>query len=67
MVMIPIQIFLQLLKLRQNEDPRIKSWIERKTYNMAHDMQNEMIKAIAKSVLQSLGKDILSSDFFTIM
>ena len=59
---------LQLIKLRQDEDPRMKCWIERKTDKYtAHDMQNEMIKAMAFSVLQSLGKDIQSSDFFTVM
>ena len=59
---------MQLLKLRQDEDPRIKGWIEKKTNKyVAHDMQDEMIKTMAISVLTELGKDILSSDFFTIM
>ena len=59
---------MQLLRLRQDENPRIKGWIETKTDKyVAHDMQDEMIKTMAISVLTELGKDILLSDFFTIM
>ena len=51
------KFFLQLLKLHQDEDPRIKSWIEKKTDKyMAHDMRNEIIKAMVISVLQNLVK-----------
>ena len=60
--------FIQLLKLRQIEDPRIKKWMEKKTNKYtAHDMQDEIIETMATTVLKELGKDILTSDFFTIM
>ena len=60
--------FMQLLRLHQDEDPRIKKWIEKKTDKyIAHDMQDKMIKTMATAVLTELGKGILSSEFFTVM
>ena len=54
--------FMQLLKLRQDEDPRIKGWIERKTNKyVSYDIQN------AISHLRSIAESISSPTYFSIM
>ena len=45
--------FIQLLKLRGQDDPLLKCWLTRKSGKyVSHDMQNEFIKIMALSILQ---------------
>ena len=60
--------FMQLLRLRQNEDPRIKDWIDKKTNKyVSHEIQNEVLKVMAFSHLRKIAHDIASSAYFSIM
>ena len=60
--------FMQLLRLHQNEDPRIKDWIDRKTNKyVSHEMQNKILKVMAFSHLRKIADDIASSTNFSIM
>ena len=60
--------FIQLLKLRGEEDPRINSWLGHKTDRYtSHDMQNELLKVMALSILRDLSGRINRSTFFCIM
>ena len=60
--------FIQLLKLRGEDDPRIEGWIGRKTDEYtSHDMQNELPKVMALSVLREVAGCINKSTFFCVM
>ena len=60
--------FMQLLRLRHNEDLRIKDWIDRKTDKyVSHEIQNEVLKVMAFSHLRKIADDIASSTYFSIM
>ena len=60
--------FMRLLRLRQNEDPRIKDWIDKKTNKyVSHEIQNEVLKVMAFSHLRKIADDIASSAYFSIM
>ena len=44
---------MQLLRLHQSEDSRIKDWIDRKTNEyVSHEIQNEILKVMAFSHLR---------------
>ena len=59
--------FMQLLKLRQNEDPRIKDWLHRKTNKYAsHEIQNEVLKVMAVSHFRKTADNIASSTYFAL-
>ena len=56
--------FMQLLKLRGRDDPRIEAWIQRKTDKyVSHDMQNELLKVMALSILRRIAGCISTSKF----
>lgn len=60
--------FLQLMKLRSEDDSRIVGWLERKTSKYtAPDMQNEILKTMALQVLRQVVESIQSAPFLTIM
>lgn len=60
--------FMQLLRLRQNEDPRIQDWIDKKTNKYVfHEIKNEILKVMAFSHLRKIADDIASSTYFSIM
>ena len=60
--------FFQLLKLRGEDDPRIETWLKKKTdkYTSA-DIQNEILKLMAMRVLRELILPIQAAPFFCIM
>ena len=60
--------FHQLLKLRSEDDPRVKTWLSKKTdkYTSA-DVQNEMLKVMAMHVLRDVAASIQSAPFCTLM
>ena len=60
--------FLQLMKLRSEDDSRIVGWLERKTSKYTvPDMQNEILKTMALQVLRQVVESIQSAPFLTIM
>lgn len=60
--------FIQLLKLRGLDDPRIEPWLQRKTDKyISHDLQNELLKVMALSVLREIAASINRSTFFCVM
>ena len=60
--------FLQLLKLRGEEDPSINEWLVRKANKYtSHEIQDEMAKIMAHQVLREISSNLQSSPFLTIM
>ena len=60
--------FLQLLKLGQEDDKRIKTWMDKKANNYtAPDMQNEILREMALQVLRQIIASVQAAQFFTIM
>ena len=60
--------FIQLLKLRGQDDHLLKCWLTRKSSKyVSHDMQNEFIKIMALSILREIAECIQKSTFFSIM
>ena len=60
--------FIQLLKLRGQDDPLLKCWLTRKSSKyVSHDMQNEFIKFMALSILREIAECIQKSTFFSVM
>ena len=57
--------FFQLLKLRGEDDPRIETWLKKKTDKYtSSDIQNETLKPMAMRVLREL---IQAAPFICIM
>ena len=60
--------YMQLLKLRGEDDSRVLDWLKRKTDKYTSpEMQNEMISVMAHVVLRQIASSIHSSPFYTIM
>ena len=60
--------FMQLLILRGKDDPRIETWVQRKTDKyVSHDIQNELLKVMALSILRRIAGSICNSKFYCIM
>ena len=60
--------FLQLLKLRGEDDARIATWLEKKSDKYtAPDMQNEILKVMALEVLRQVVSSLHTAIFLTIM
>ena len=57
-----------LLKLRAEDDSRITTWMEKKTdKHVSRNIQNELLKVIAVSVLRDMATRVSSSPFFSVM
>ena len=60
--------FMQLLKLRCEDDPKLCEWISKRTNKYtSHEMQNDLLKVMALKVLRSVAACLRDSPFFTIM
>ena len=60
--------FMQLLKLRVEDDERVSTWIWKKTDKYtSSDMQNEIIKVMALQVLREVALGIQNAPHYTIM
>ena len=60
--------FMQLMKLRARDDPRLGEWLEKKTNKyVSHDIQNELLKIMALSVLRDISRSVHESTFYSIM
>ena len=60
--------YMQLLRLRGEDDAKIFEWIKKKTdkYTSA-DMQNETLKTMALHILRQIVESIKSTPFVTLM
>uniref|UniRef100_A0A670JLM7 DUF4371 domain-containing protein n=1 Tax=Podarcis muralis TaxID=64176 RepID=A0A670JLM7_PODMU len=60
--------FFQLLELRKNDVPELKDWLGRSGYKWtSHDIQNEIIDLLGKSVLRKVLASIKKTEHFSIM
>ena len=60
--------FTQLLILRGVDDPRIDTWLNRKSNKYtSHDIQNELLKVMALSIVRKIAGYIKIATFFCIM
>ncbi len=60
--------FIQLLKLRGLDDPRIDTWLSRKTNKYtSNNAQNEILKVMALSALRKITAELSQTQFFCIM
>ena len=60
--------FIQLLKLRSEDDPELSKWME-KTRNkyISPENQNEILQIMSRQVLNKISDSIHKSDFYSIM
>ena len=60
--------FLQLLQLKAEDDPDLLEWLKRKTSKYtSHEIQNDIIKLMAISVLRNITTSLQTSQFITLM
>ena len=60
--------YMQLLYLRAEDDARITDWIRKKTDKYTSgDMQNEMLKVMALTVLRKVALSLQQTNFYTVM
>ena len=60
--------FIQLFKLRGEDNPKVYKWMLKLTDKYtSHDMQNDMLKAMAHKVLRNVNSRLHNAFFFTIM
>lgn len=60
--------FIRLLKLRGLDDPRIETWLSKKTNKYtSHEIQNELLKVMALIILRKIADDVSQAQFFCIM
>lgn len=59
--------FVQLLKLRSSDDPRIQTWMKRTKDFTSPELQNEFLKVMSIEILRKQIKQIQQAQFFTIM
>ena len=60
--------FVQLLQLRGMDDPRINDWVLKKTNRYtSHDIQDELLKAMALTLLPKVAANVADAKFFCIM
>ena len=59
--------FIQLLKLRGLDDPRIDSWLSKKTSKYtSHVIQNEILKAMYLNVIRNVASKFENQDSFVL-
>ena len=60
--------FLQLLKLKGEDDPAMLEWLKRKVNKYtSHEIQNDIIKVMAMHVLRNVATSLQQSPFLTLM
>ena len=60
--------FVQLMKLRGEDDSRIAGWLEKKTDKYTSpDIQNEVLKTMVLQILRQVIESISSSPFLSLM
>ena len=60
--------FIQLFKLRGEDDPKFAKWLEKKTDKyVSADIQNELLKVMSLQVLRDIATSLHSAEFYSIM
>ena len=59
--------FYQLLRLRSNDIPQLRDWIQRRDNWLGHEVQNEIIDMFCSKIQSELAKSIVSTEFFSVM
>ena len=60
--------FIQLFKLRGEDDPKFAKWLEKKTDKyVSADIQNELLKVMGLQVLRDIATSLHSAKFYSIM
>ena len=60
--------FVQLLRLKGEDDPDLLEWLKRKTNKYtSHEIQNNIIKVMASHVLRNITSSLQKSPFLTLM
>ena len=60
--------FTQLLKLREEDDPKLSHWMKRKSNKFTSaEMQNKMLEIMALKVLRDIVSSLQNATYFTIM
>ena len=60
--------FLQLLKLRGEDDPLVLQWLMRKSSKFtSHDIQNEILKIMVNSILRDATNSVRNNKHFSVM
>ena len=60
--------FIQLFKLRGEDDPKFAKWLEKKTDKyVSADIQNELLKVMGLQVLRDIATSLYSAEFYSIM
>ena len=60
--------FIQLFKLRGEDDQRVSSWLQKKTDKYTSpDIQNEMLQIMALQILRKIAECIRNENFYSIM
>ena len=60
--------FIQLFKLRGEDDPKFAKWLEKKTNKyVSADIQNELLKVMGLQVLRDIATSLHSAEFYSIM
>jgi len=60
--------FMQLMKLYARDDHQLAEWLDKKTNKyVSHDIQNELLRVMALSVLREIAQSIHESPFFSVM
>lgn len=60
--------FNQLLSLRANDVTELQSWLARTKYRwISHDIQNEILNIVAKSVLDQILREVNTALWYSIM
>ena len=60
--------FIQLLRLRADDDPDLAAWLQRKQNKYtSHEIRNEILKTMALSILRNIASCLQQSPFLTLM
>ena len=60
--------FIQLFKLRGEDDPKFAKWLEKKTDKyVSADIQNELLNVMGLQVLRDIATSLHSAEFYSIM
>ena len=60
--------FIQLFKLRGEDDPKFAKWLEKKTDKyVSANIQNELLKVMGLQVLRDIATSLHSAEFYSIM
>ena len=58
--------FIQLFKLRGEDDPKFAKWLEKKTDKyVSADIQNELLKVMGLQVLRDIGAALHNAEFYS--